>query len=207
MRKWLFSLVVLAMLLPALALAIGEQYGRITGIVYSPDGATLPGVKLTLSSKSLIGGARNLISAEDGSFTFNTLAPGSYELKAVGPKLKTYTKSGIPVSAGKTASLFIAMEFATETSDITNVISEKPVIDQGNMTQGGTFTAELASDVPTGRSYQDVATFLPGVIDVNGGNPDIHGGTFRNNRYLVDGLDVTDPVTLTFSANMNFDSI
>jgi len=95
MRKWLFSLVVLAMLLPALALAIGEQYGRITGIVYSPDGATLPGVKLTLSSKSLIGGARNLISAEDGSFTFNTLAPGSYELKAVGPKLKTYTKSGV----------------------------------------------------------------------------------------------------------------
>jgi outer membrane receptor protein involved in Fe transport len=28
-----------------------------------------------------------------------------------------------------------------------------------------------------------------------------------HNRYLVDGLDITDPVTNTFSANINFDSI
>ena len=27
------------------------------------------------------------------------------------------------------------------------------------------------------------------------------------NHYLVDGLDITDPVTNTFSANINFDSI
>jgi outer membrane receptor for ferrienterochelin and colicin len=28
-----------------------------------------------------------------------------------------------------------------------------------------------------------------------------------HNRYLVDGLDITDPVTNTFSSNINFDSI
>jgi hypothetical protein len=207
MRKWFWSLVVLALLLPTAAFAIGEQYGRITGIVYSPDGAELGGVKLNLTSPNLLGGARTLVSSEDGSFTFNTLPPGKYELKVSNPGLKTYTKTGIIVQVGKTASLYIAMEFSTSTEDKTVVIGEQDVIDTSNMTQGGSFSAELAGDVPTGRSYQDVASFLPGVIDVNGGNPNIHGGTFRNNRYLVDGLDITDPVTLTFSANLNFDSI
>jgi hypothetical protein len=189
------------------ALAIGEQYGRITGIVYSPDGAELPGVKLQLTSPNLLGGARNLVSAEDGSFTFNNLPPGKYEIKVSNPGLKTYTKTGIVVQVGKTASLYIAMEFSTSTEDKTVVVGKQDVVDTSNMTQGGSFSAELAGDVPTGRSYQDVASFLPGVVDVNGGNPNVHGGTFRNNRYLVDGLDITDPVTLTFSANLNFDSI
>ena len=207
MRKWFWSLVVLALLLPAAAFAIGEQYGRITGIVYSPDGAELGGVKLNLTSPNLLGGARDLVSAEDGSFTFNNLPPGKYQLKVSNIGLKTYTKTGIVVQVGKTASLYIAMEFSTSTEDKTTVVGKQEVIDTSNMTQGGSFSAELAGDVPTGRSYQDLASFLPGVVDVNGGNPNIHGGTFRNNRYLVDGLDITDPVTLTFSANLNFDSI
>ena len=38
-------------------------------------------------------------------------------------------------------------------------------------------------------------------------DPNIKGATLLHNRYLVDGLDITDPVTNTFSANINFDSI
>jgi Ca-activated chloride channel homolog len=37
-----------------------------------------------------------------------------------------------------------------------------PVIDTSNMTQGGSFSAELAGDVPTGRSYKDSVAVLPG---------------------------------------------
>ena len=45
--------------------------------------------------------------------------------------------------------------------------------------------------LPTGRSYQGVAALVPGVS--GGANPNIKGGFFRSNRYLFDGLDVTDP--------------
>ena len=41
--------LLLALLLPLeAAFAIGEQYGRITGIVHSPEGAELAGTKLSL---------------------------------------------------------------------------------------------------------------------------------------------------------------
>jgi hypothetical protein len=206
MRNILVLLLALLFFPIQEAHAIGDQYGRISGIVYSPEGAELPGVRITLTGSSLLGGPRNLSSADDGSFTFNNLSPGKYDLKFQQPGLKTINKTGITVSVGKTASIYMVMELPTTQDEIT-VVAEKPVIDTSDMTQGGSFSADLAKDVPTGRSYQDVATLLPGVIDINGGNPDIHGGTFRNNKYLVDGLDITDPVTLTFSANMNFDAI
>jgi len=188
------------------AFAIGEQFGRVTGIVYDQNGAVLPGVKLTLTSGSLLGGPRSLNSDKEGGFTFNNLPPGKYDLVVEQPGLKTINKKDIFVSTGKTASLYLIMELPTATDTVT-VVAERPVVDTTNMTQGGSFSADLAGDVPTARSYQDIASLLPGVVDVRGGNPDIHGGTFRNNRYLVDGLDITDPVTLTFSANINFDSI
>src|SRR5262249_50141934 len=87
------------------------------------------------------------------------------------------------------------------------VVAERPVVDTTDMTEGGALTADLASEVPSGRTYQNLITFLPGVVDIHGGNPDIHGGTFRNNRYLIDGLDTTDPVTMTFSANLGLDAL
>src|SRR5947199_385535 len=41
----------------------------------------------------------------------------------------------------------------------------------------------------------------------NGGNPSIKGGNSRTNRIMIDGLDTSDPVTNTFSANINQDSL
>lgn len=203
----LLGLMALALLLPmGSAFAIGEQFGRIQGVVYDQNGAVLNGVSITLTGSSLIGGPRKLFSSEEGTFAFNSLPPGKYDLKVEQKGLKTINQKGVVVQAGKNFQLYLVMELPGAEDSLT-IIGDRPVVDTTSMTQGGSFSAELAGDVPTGRSYQDIATFLPGVIDVNGGNPDIHGGTFRNNRYLIDGLDVTDPVTLTFSANLNFDAI
>jgi hypothetical protein len=55
------------------------------------------------------------------------------------------------------------------------------------------------------RSYQSVLGRAGGVA--GGGNPNVHGSTVGENRYLVDGVDTTDPVTGTFGQNLNFDTI
>ena len=54
------------------------------------------------------------------------------------------------------------------------------------------------------RSYQSIAQQVAGVTGVR---TNIKGAMNAHNRYMVDGLDITDPVTNTFSANINFDSI
>src|SRR5262252_3796236 len=98
-RTFLASLAVFSLLFSAgPAFGIGEQYGRITGIVYNQDGAVLAGVSLVLKSPALIGGPRRLSSAPDGAFVFNNLPSGSYELTAEQPGLKTITKTGLIIS-------------------------------------------------------------------------------------------------------------
>lgn len=108
MKRFLW--VVLALLLPVGAFAIGEQYGRIAGIVYTPEGAEMPNAKVTLTSPTLFGGPRVLCSWEDGSFTFNNLPPGTYETTIEKEGFKTVIHANLIVSIGKTKRIYSTLE-------------------------------------------------------------------------------------------------
>jgi hypothetical protein len=150
------------------AFAIGEQHGQITGIVYDQNGATLPGVRLTLAGAALLGGPRIIDSDGEGAFAFTNLPPGKYDLLVERPGLKALDKKDIVVAHGKTASLYLVMELPTSAETVT-VTAERPVVDTTNMTQGGSFSTDIVSDATImGRSYQDSASMLPGVVAPKG---------------------------------------
>jgi hypothetical protein len=212
-RAFTPALLWLAMFIPSFAFAIGEQYGRITGIVYSPDGAELPGIKIVLESKALIGGPRTLLSKEDGSFTFNTLAPGNYTLTATSPWLKLYKQTGIQVSVGKTSVIYIAMYPNDGTEIPTSVFvgglgGDFPAgtYPYGDVVAGSSqdkskedpLATSLKAEVPTHRFYTSDGIVLPGVIYINSDDPDIHGGTFGINKYIVEQCDTVEPTSLNF---------
>src|SRR4051812_41681108 len=86
------ALAVTAALLATLvtadnAWAIGETSGRLGGVVQIKTGEGkgaskegVAGVPVTIQSKNLIGGARTLNTADDGSYEFQSLPPGNYTL-------------------------------------------------------------------------------------------------------------------------------
>jgi hypothetical protein len=156
MKRYLFWLVSLSLLFPVFGFAIGEQYGRITGIVYAPDGAEMPGVKIVIESKALTGGPRTLLTKADGSFTFNTLAAGFYTLTAISDGFKLYKQTSIQVSVGKTSSIYIVMALAENQKDVAAVeefLAKKPK-QLANMTEGEPFTAMFICDFPIKREHQ-----------------------------------------------------
>jgi hypothetical protein len=102
-------LILLALILPSYALAIGEQYGRLTGIIYTEEGEEAPGVAVTITSKALTA-PRKTISKEDGSFTFDILPPGTYYLTAEKEGKEKYQLEGIEIHVGKTASIYVVIE-------------------------------------------------------------------------------------------------
>jgi hypothetical protein len=111
----------------------------------------------------------------------------------------------VDVRPGETAPLNISW-LPEDTGVQTITVSEpRPIAKPDSAERGTSLAADTMSRVPTGRSYQSVAQFIPGVT--GGANPNIRGGLSIQNRYLVDGLDITDPVTGTFSTNLSFDSI
>jgi len=71
--------------------------GTIKGTVVDDGGLSIPGVLLTLSSPTLIGGAQQRTADDDGTFIFVELPPGSYELIAQKQGFSTVKKTGIEV--------------------------------------------------------------------------------------------------------------
>ncbi len=63
----------------------------------------------------------------------------------------------------------------------------------------------MLQKIPAGRDYQSAVQRAAGVIGY--GNPNMSGGAYNENTYMLDGANITDPVTGTFSVNFNYDAI
>jgi hypothetical protein len=197
-----------ALLVPSLAFAVGETTGRIAGTVIEATTQTpLGGADVRVSGPALIGGACATQTDEAGRYELVALPPGVYDVEAGFPGF-TPARRRIVVRQGETAPLDIAWSATTTEVKTYTIVEELHLTHPDSTQQGTVVSADQANKVATGRTYQNIAQQVAGVVDVNGGgNPQIKGGNLTMNRYLVDGLDVTDPVTNTFSANINFESL
>jgi hypothetical protein len=201
LKKACFAMVVLA--LSATLLHAVEKTGSLKGTIVDETGAALPGVTVEISSPVMMG-VQVSTTDEKGFYRFLTLPPGIYKLKASFPDMKDIDREGIEIRVGVTSTLDMTMT-AGATGEVVTVTGEVPVVDREKTGLGDTLTNTLIQNIPSGRSYQSMARLAPGVL--GSGNPNVHGGTFRSNAYLIDGINVTDPVTGTFSFNFNFDAI
>ncbi len=201
--KWLS--LALALALPGSALAVGELDGRIRGkLLEAGTSAALPGVKVTITSPALIGGAKVIATANDGYFEATSLPPGEYTVEFSMDGIKP-TRRKLVVRQGETSPLNVTWNVESDMEETIEVEAEVPTTRPDSTQSGTVFSSETQSRVASARSYQSVAQQVAGVS--GGANPDVRGANAVMNRYLVDGLDITDPVTNTFSANINFDSV
>ncbi len=205
-----FIVAVVAVVLGFLALSVADpgaaraqQAGAIAGSIEDANGAGVSGIKVRVTGKNLIGGAREVLTGTDGAFRFLELPPGDYTVEASAKGFATATQKGLHVGIGQTLDLTLLMEVKTEEQVIK--VRAKAQVDQNKVQTGQSLTKEFLAAIPSGRSYQDSAVLLPGVV--GGGNPVINGGSSYSNQYMVDGVNTTDPSTNTFSLNFNFDAI
>src|SRR5436189_1449002 len=70
----------------ALPIPLAAQAGRIAGVVQDQSGASIPSATVTLRKGQE---AKNTVTAANGSFAFDRIAPGTYELSADQPGFKT----------------------------------------------------------------------------------------------------------------------
>lgn len=185
--------------------AAQEQTGTLTGTVTTPDEKPIAGAKVTLSGEANIGGENVETTGEEGEFRFIKLLPGEYKVTIEADGYEGLTTT-LRVGIGRTARLTVPLKPAVgEGVEVIEVSAEKLTIDTAEVGIQTNFSAEFLQSVPTGRSYQSVTQFAPGVT--GGGNPNINGGGEASNAYLIDGVNTTDPTTNTFGLNFNFDAI
>jgi carboxypeptidase family protein/TonB-dependent receptor-like protein len=200
----LLLVLAIAGIAPGTAGAAGEQFGRVRGVVTSDTGEPLAAVAIVATSPSLIGEPRLVMCDDHGRYELVNLPPGLYTLEFSYTGLQTMTRE-TTVRQGESHTLNVVYSLV-QTGVESVAVTSKPSLTRPDSTHtGATRDAETLARLPTGRSYQNTAQLVPGVS--GGGNPNIKGGLASQNRYLLDEMDITDPVSGTFTSNQTFESI
>jgi len=212
--------VALWLALVGVASAQVSSTGTIRVVATDADGGRLPGVTVTATAPDSIT-KRTAVTDAEGVASLDALAPSAlYTVSVQLQGFRDQERGQILVRSGQTASINVTLSIAGLTEAVT-VTAASPVVDVRSATTGQDITLQLTESLPTGRSYQSYLQLVPGVMPDNqgtGGNPaarsglnysDIGGtvGVSADNVYYFDGINVTDPVTGTFGANLNTEII
>ncbi len=194
--------------------------GTIQVVVQDAQGGRLPGVTVTARAEDSVT-TRTAVTNAEGVASLEALAPSNaYVVTTELQGFQTQTINAVLVRSGQTATIDLTLAVAGLTEAVT-VSAAAPVVDVTNATTGQDVTLELTERLPTGRSYQSYLQLVPGVMPddpIQSGNPAARSGVnYRNirgetgistdNVFYFDGINVTDPVTGTFGANLNTEII
>ena len=169
---------IIALFAVGVLLSVGTAYaqettGSIIGIITSQDGATLPGVTVTISDEET-GFQRHTVANAAGEFKFVALKPGRYGLVAVLDGFQTYQRN-VDIGLGRTIKNDFVMTIGAVT-DVIEVTGEAPLVDVTSTVSGITVNAsKLANTTPLARDATQIALLAPGTL---GGDSAFNNASF-----------------------------
>ncbi|MDH5468496.1 MAG: Plug and carboxypeptidase regulatory-like domain-containing protein, partial [Candidatus Aminicenantes bacterium] len=188
------------------ALFAQETTGSIKGTITDEEGNSLPGVSVTVSSPSLMGGL-SYVTTETGAFRFPSLPVGHYTVKAELSGFKTSIREEVIVRIGMVVTIDVAMEMTAIEEEIT-VTAASPIVDTESSKLSVVMDKDLLKNIPMARDLYDIVNAAPGAISEGQTyrrTSSIHGATVRSNTYAFDGVNMNDPVVMYPLTNINFD--
>ena len=198
-----------ALLLGAVSARAQSQTGEIFGKVTDESGAVLPGVVVTLTGPILLQ-PLTATTSETGSYQFPRLTVATYNLKFELAGFKTIVQEGVQVTVGFSANISPQLGVSS-VQEVVTVTSETPAVDTKQTGTRQTFTLEQLQSIPSARDPWVILQQTAGIAmdrENIGGNMSgqqsnyvSRGGNPASNKWLLDGVDVTDMSTTGVSAN------
>jgi hypothetical protein len=145
--------------------------GTITGRVVDSSGGVLPGVAVSIKSPQMIGGARDAVTDQLGTYRFTAVPPGTYTVTFTLASFSTVTVEGVVVNASTTMTVNAPMQVENLAESVT-VVSTTPTIDLQSTQVGVNWSEQQMEDLPYGRGIRGLARLVPGLsptqFDVGG---------------------------------------
>lgn len=182
--------------------------GNLEGRIIDAAGNSLADINVILWSESLQG-SRGAASDPKGYFRFISLPVGRYNIKISSIGFSQLNIEDVVIQLGKTTSLgeIILKQQAIDLPEIT-VSGKKPVIDPVSTSYGGNINSADFRQLPIDRNYRNMVTLLPQInSSFYGDEANIGGGTGFENKYFVDGVEVTDPLVGRDATNLPYNFI
>jgi hypothetical protein len=192
----------LSTLLTGAPCAAQETRATVTGTVKDPQGATIPGVTVTvLNTATNI--TTEAVTNEAGVFAVPRIQPGPVKVTAVLPGFKTFVREGLTLRTAETVTLDIQLSIGGLEETVT-VSAQASAIESNESTIAQTIENKRISELPlNGRQVYMLTQLTAGTLftqttfgasgfsgtrawDVNG-SLSVHGSRTGNNEFLVEG--------------------
>ena len=178
--------------------------GGISGTVFDPTGAAVPGATVTITN---IGTSQTLrlAASEAGSYAAPNLEPVTYRVEVEAAGFRKAAVASVKVDTATTATVNVTLQPGAVETQI-SVTAEAPLINAESGAAGQTITERQIVDVPlNNRSVLDLAVTLPNVTGdvgsedptvtsgatVPGFNLSVNGGRPGSTMILADGVNNT----------------
>jgi hypothetical protein len=180
---------------PAPALAQTTS-ASVSGTVQDSQGGILPGVTVTLKSRSQ-GNTLTATTDDTGRFVFTIVRPDAYILTAVLQGFKTLERTNVVVNANdkfSTGPLTMDVGAMTEEVSVSGRVSE---LQSTSGERSFTLESEALTNIANnGRALFNFATLVPGVLSQNTGGSEIgsvggftvNGQRPNSNNITIDGV-------------------
>jgi hypothetical protein len=175
MRRVLSGVAIAAMVLAIPAHVFAQAAtGNITGRATDTSGGALPGVTVSVTSPNLIGGARTVVTDEQGVYRIPQLPGGTYVVKFELPGFSILNVEGVDLNAGSTMTINGKLEVASLQETVT-VTSQAPTIDLEAAHVAVNWDQQKLDDIPYSRSLTGLVALIPGLYATS---YDVGGSSF-----------------------------
>src|SRR5688572_17951542 len=200
MRSPLIGLLVLACCFSLDTRTIAqENTAELRGRVVDTQDAGIPGVTILVTNEAT-GVYRQSVSNADGSYFITAVTPGTYTLEAELSGFQKYSRKGVRLDLGRTATLDVQLSPGAVTETIT-VTAETPLVDLTSKEIGGNVTSREVTMLPSvNGNFIGAVALLPGVISnvstesFGSDAVSANGLDSRNNNFMLDGANNNDDV-------------
>ena len=192
--------ILVLVLLAATPLWPQTNKGSISGTIFDPSGAVLPGVTLTITN---IGTGHKIVvqTTDKGAYTVPNLDPVDYRIEAEAPGFKKTTMDRVKVDTATPVTVNLTMEIGTR-SDVVQVTATVPLLNAESGAVAQTISERQLTDMPlNNRSALDLALTIANVAgDAGNEDPDlastiptpgfnlfVNGGRAGSTNILADG--------------------
>jgi len=185
-----------------------ETTGNLDGYLTDEAGDSVPFATVSVSSPSLQG-TRQTMSTSTGYYGLFKLPPGEYSVTFSHVSYQEVTYTGIVVGLGRTTTLRdVQLKYKVYEVPEVVVAETKSLIDVTTTTIGANLTRQDFEVLPIERNYQNIPALLPQANEsFLGDEVNFAGATGLENKYFIDGIDVTDPYRGITGTNLPYNFV
>ena len=198
-KKTLFSVfatIAISICLSGMVFSQGTTT-RVTGVITDSSGAVVTGATVSLRREGT-GSALSTQTADNGSYTFDLIQAGVYEVRVEKAGFKKVISTGNAAFVNQPTTVNVVMQAGDVSATVTVAGTAEQVQTASSGNIGNTVDQRTIESLPIigtrGRNPLDLLNYQPGIVNGanTGGGVHVHGSRDRAFNFTLDGIDINE---------------